>query len=133
MIVAPQAMSASDAGTCKPTREVMCSGAVATGCVAGRRETIDCNRVLAGSACRSIVLAQGEALASACSGNDALTADGGPLADGCSGGDVRGSANGKTVFVSCRAQGLGNCRLVPVISQPPGQRNAACAPPADGG
>ena len=111
-----------DAATCTGS-VITCQGAVATGCVAGRRETLECARLGLVCVAGSDADMAPPDLAAAC--QDALNAPCGD--DSCDGNTVVTCARGHTYRLDCGTQQLGPCELLPIPDEP--LKRARCAPP----
>jgi hypothetical protein len=112
----------TSAATCKASLGVSCEGGVASACLAGIPESIDCDSLLdTSNACVAGAIAGGFDWTSGCSLGDACPAD------SCSGSTLQSCARGATFGVDCSTLGLGPCRTVATGDE--GPNRAACTPP----
>ncbi len=105
---------------------ITCQGNVASACVAGRKETLDCGRL--GLSCVPPADGGSDAgdatdISAAC--QDELNTPCGD--DTCDGSEVVTCARGHQYRLDCSKQGLGGCRVLAIRGEP--LNRAQCAPP----
>jgi hypothetical protein len=118
---------ASSAGACTPDASASCTGGVATSCLTGHLESVDCDTLLGSpGACTPGPLAPLFDWTSPCSLSPPQCSD-----DTCNGDLLTSCERGAPFNARCSSQGLGPCRLV--ATEEASAPRAACTPPADAG
>ncbi len=111
------------AASCTPSTSATCDGGRATTCPSGVVESLDCKALLKNeSACSEGALSPPFDWTSPCAIPSSACAG-----DSCDGGWLTSCERGANFELDCRAQGFGDCRLLP--AEPGGLARAACTPP----
>lgn len=112
-----------DGGACAPSTSASCAGGVATMCLTGVEETVDCAALLgAPGTCDKGKLALPFDWTGPCSAGVACPVD----ACSADGGSLTSCTRGAPFTVNCAEQGLGPCRLV--TADPASPPRSACTP-----